>query len=90
MQNTTYEELDEKMSVVDVDYGKLELDEIIEMVVRLWDEKAVDPSKFATSRKLMLTRLIRTLSHIVGASLEIGREEAVEKIEKRLEKRSEK
>lgn len=77
----------EKINVSDVVFAELTTEDMITMLQLFWDERAQDSSKFATSKKLLMNRLLRSLSHIVGAAYSISLEKAEDRINKRLEKR---
>ena len=77
----------EKINVSDVVFAELTTKDMITMLQLFWDERAQDPNKFATSKKLLMNRLLRALSHIVGAAYSISLEKAEDKIGKRLDKR---
>lgn len=77
----------EKINVSDVVFAELTTEDMITMLQLFWDERAQDPSKFATSKKLLMNRLLRSLSHIVGAAYSMSLEKAEGRIEKRLDKR---
>ena len=77
----------EKVNVSDVVFDELSTEDMLAMLQCLADDRAVDPTKFATSKKLLMNRLKDTISHIVGAAMGISLDKAKDRIDKRLEKR---